>query len=130
MCSVEMAFAGLKVASAATSWQGDRQQAANQSYADYKTRRNADQAYLNDLTKIETERGRAAREKGREEFRAKMKARKDLAAAQNAGFGNSLRVAQDIGNIMTLPLVLREICLLLIINVQMRTQTSKEFITT
>ena len=97
MCSVELAFAGLKVASAATSWQADRQQAANQSYADYKTRRNADQAYLNDLTKIETERGRAAREKGREEFRAKMKARKDLAAAQNAGFGNSLRVAQDIG---------------------------------
>ena len=78
MCSVELAFAGLKIASAATSWQADRQQAANQAYADYRTRQNADQAYLNDLSKIEAERGNAAREKAVEEFRAKMKARKDL----------------------------------------------------
>ena len=92
-----MAVAGLKVGSAVAGWQADRQQASNQAYADYKTRRNADQSYLNDLTKIETERGRAAREKGKEEFKSKMKARKELAAAQNAGFGNSLRVAQDIG---------------------------------
>ena len=99
MCSVELAFAGLKVASAATSWQADRQQAANQAYADYRTRQNADQAYLNDLSKIEAERGNAAREKAVEEFRAKMKARKDLAKAQNAGFGNALRVAQDIGSV-------------------------------
>ena len=76
MCSVELAFAGLKVASAAASWQADRQQAANQSYADFRTRQNADQAYLNDLTKIETERGMAAKEKAREEFRAKMQTRK------------------------------------------------------
>ena len=99
MCSVELAFAGLKVASAATSWQADRQQAANQAYADYRTRQNADQAYLNDLSKIEAERGNAAREKAVEEFRAKMKAKKDLAKAQNAGFGNALRVAQDIGSV-------------------------------
>ena len=97
MCSVELAVAGLKVGSAVAGWQADRQQASNQAYANYKTRRNADQAYLNDLSKIETERGRAAREKGTEEFRAKLKRMKDLAKAQNAGFGNSLRVAQDVG---------------------------------
>jgi hypothetical protein len=97
MCSVELAVAGLKVGSAVAGWQADRQQASNQAYANYKTRRNADQAYLNDLSKIETERGRAAREKGTEELRAKMKRIKDLAKAQNAGFGNSLRVAQDVG---------------------------------
>ena len=94
---VSLAIGTLKVASAVTSWQADRQQAANQSYADFRTRQNADQAYLNDLTKIETERGMAAKEKAREEFRAKMQTRKELAKAQNAGFGNSLRVAQDIG---------------------------------
>ena len=44
MCSVELAFAGLKVASAATSWQAQRQQASNQSYADFRTKQNADQA--------------------------------------------------------------------------------------
>ena len=99
MCSVELAVAGLKVASAASGWQADRQQAANQAYADYQTRANADQAYLNDLSKIETERGQAAREKKVEEFRAKMKARKDTAKALNAGFGNPLRVAQDIGTV-------------------------------
>ena len=60
MCGVELvslAIGTLKVASAVTSWQADRQQAANQSYADFRTRQNADQAYLNDLSKIEAERG-------------------------------------------------------------------------
>ena len=102
MCStdpVTLAIGALKVGTAVTSWQADRQQAANQAYADYETRRNADSAYLNDLSKIETERGRASREKSTEEFRAKMKARKDAAKALNAGFGNPLRVAQDIGSV-------------------------------
>ena len=102
MCGTDpatLAIGAFKVASAVSGWQADRQQAANQSYADYQTRRNADQAYLNDLSKIETERGRASREKSTEEFRAKMKARKDVAKALNAGFGNPLRVAQDIGSV-------------------------------
>lgn len=97
MCSVELAMAGLKVASAATSWQAQRQQASNQAYADYRTKQNADQAYLNDLSDIETERGQAAREKALEKFRLKQKKRADAAKAFNAGFGNPLRVAQDIG---------------------------------
>ncbi len=99
MCSVELAVAGLKVGSAVAGWQADRQQASNQAYADYKTRQNADQSYLKDLEKIESERGLSAREKYREELRAKMKKRADVAKAQNAGFGNDLRVAQDIGTV-------------------------------
>lgn len=94
---VTMAIGALKIGTAVSGWQEQRQQASNQAYADYKTRRNADQAYHNDLTKIETERGRAAREKSTEQLRAKMKRIKDLARAQNAGFGNALRVAQDVG---------------------------------
>ena len=81
MCSVELAMAGLKVASAATSWQAQRQQASNQAYADYRTKQNADQAYLNDLSDIETERGQAAREKALEKFRLKQKKRADAAKA-------------------------------------------------
>ena len=102
MCGTDpatIAIGTIKIASAVSGWQADRQQAANQAYADYETRRNADSAYLNDLSKIETERGRASREKSTEEFRAKMKARKDAAKALNAGFGNPLRVAQDIGSV-------------------------------
>ena len=100
MCSadpVTLAIGALKIGTAVSGWQEQRQQASNQAYADYKTRANADQAYLNDLSKIETERGQAAREKGTEEFRAKLKRMKDLAKAQNSGFGNALRVAQDVG---------------------------------
>ena len=102
MCGTDpatIAIGTIKIASAVSGWQADRQQAANQAYADYETRRNADSAYLTDLSKIETERGRASREKSTEEFRAKMKARKDAAKALNAGFGNPLRVAQDIGSV-------------------------------
>ena len=102
MCGTDpatIAIGTIKIASAVSGWQADRQQAANQAYADYETRRNADSAYLTDISKIDTERGRAAREQSTEELRAKMKRIKDLAAAQNAGFGNPLRVAQDIGTV-------------------------------
>ena len=91
MCGVDpvtLAIGALKVGTAVSGWQEQRQQASNQAYADYKTRANADQAYLNDLSKIETERGQAAREKGTEEFRAKLKRMKDLAKAQKVDLEN------------------------------------------
>ena len=96
---VSMAIGGFKIMTAFTEWKSDRQQAANQAYADYKTRGNADAAYLNDLGEIETERGMAAREKAVENFRAKQTRTKDNAKALNLGFGNALRVQQDIGAI-------------------------------
>ena len=98
MCSpVQWAMMAISVVSAASSWQEQRQQAANQSFADYRTKGHADQAYLADLSKIETERGLAAREKALEEFKSKQQRRKDTAKALNLGFGNPFRVQQDVG---------------------------------
>ena len=57
MCGVNEAMAAFKIVGAVASHREKKQAAANKAYADYKTQRHADAAYLNDLSKIETERG-------------------------------------------------------------------------
>ena len=97
MCGVNEAMTAFKIVGAVASHREKKQQAVNKAAADYQTQRNADQAYLNDLSKIETERGMAAREKGIAEMKNKFAKKAAMANALNLGFGNSVRVVQNIG---------------------------------
>ena len=99
MCGVNEAMAAFKIVGAVASHREKKQAAANKAYADYKTQRHADAAYLNDLSKIETERGRAKREEQVKAFKNKMDRKKAQANALNLGFGNGVRVVQDIGTV-------------------------------
>jgi|TARA_B100000965_G_C19579336_1_gene752809 hypothetical protein len=97
MCGVNEAMAAFKIVGAVASHREKKQQAINKAAADERTMRNADQAYLNDLSKIETERGMAAREKYIAEMRSNFARKAAQANALNLGFGNSVRVVQNIG---------------------------------
>ena len=97
MCGVNEAVAAMKIVGAVASHQEKKTRAREKAAANYQTQRNADQAYLNDLSKIETERGRAAREKAINEFQNKIAKKKATANALNLGFGNGVRVVQNIG---------------------------------
>jgi len=97
MCGVNEAVAAMKIVGAVAGHQEKKARAREKAAADYQTQRNADQAYLNDLSKIETERGRAAREKAMNEFQNKVARKKATANALNLGFGNGVRVVQNIG---------------------------------
>ena len=97
MCGVNEAVAAMKIVGAVASHQEKKTRAREKAASNYQTKRNADQAYLNDLSKIETERGRAAREKAINEFQNKIAKKKATANALNLGFGNGVRVVQNIG---------------------------------
>ena len=57
---------------------------------------NANQAYLNDLSKIDNESSRAVQAKAIAELTSRQELAKNQAMALNSGFGNSLRVMQDM----------------------------------
>jgi len=97
MCGVNEAMMAMKVVGAVASHNEKKTQARQKAASDYQTMRNADQAYLVDLGKIETERGTAAREKAVSEMKNSFARKAAQANALNLGFGNSVRVVQNIG---------------------------------
>ena len=64
--------------------------------ADEKTMEFAQSAYLADLSKIDNETSRAEQARSLEQLRMRQELTKNHAYALNSGFGNSLRVVQDI----------------------------------
>jgi len=98
MCGVTEAMAVIKIGTAVMGHQAKKKQAANQAWANSRARMTANKAYLADLSKIETERGRAAREKALEEFKVTQQKKYDIAKMQNLGFGNPSVIMRDIGS--------------------------------
>lgn len=102
MCGFAEASAVFSIIGKVAEYNAAQQQADYDEAANEQTRRNADQAYLEDLSRIEVERGDAAREKGISDLREKQKRNADQATALNLGFGNPTRVVQNIGTVMDL----------------------------
>ena len=88
---------GMQMLGSMAEYQHEQQLAAMKLKSQRIAMRNANMAYLTDLERIETERGRAARSKALSEFKLKQQKRRDRATALNSGFGNPTRVVQDIG---------------------------------
>lgn len=93
-------MAAMKVVGAVASHNEKKRVAKENAMANARARMTADAAYLADLGKIETERGMATREKYIAEMAEKMKRKKDQATGINLGFGNAVRVVQNIGTVM------------------------------
>jgi len=102
MCGFAEASAILSIVGKVAEYQAAQQQADYDEAANEQTRRNADQAYLEDLSRIEVERGDAAREKSIEQLKENQKRKGDQATGLNLGFGNPTRVVQNIGTVMDL----------------------------
>jgi hypothetical protein len=93
MCDVVTA---LKIGTAIYSHQSKRAIAKGQMRANEQTRRNSDQAYLNDIAKIDREAVSASREKVAEDFRISQEKIKKQAQALNLNAGNGDKIVQDI----------------------------------
>ena len=102
MCGFAEASAVFSIVGKVAEYQAAQQQAEYDEAANEQTRRNADKAYLDDLGRIETERGDAAREKAIADLRETQKRKKEQATGLNLGFGNPTKVVQNIGTIMDL----------------------------
>ena len=93
MCDVVTA---LKIGTAIVSYRNQRAIAKGQQRANDQTRKNSDQAYLNDIAKIDAEYVLASREKKAEDFKTKQESAKKQAQALNMNAGNGAKIIQDI----------------------------------
>ena len=97
MCDAVSAItAGLKIATAVQGYRSQRAVAKGQELANTQTRKNSDQAYLNDLAKIDREAVAASREKQLADFKIKQENNKKQAQALNMNAGNGVKIVQDI----------------------------------
>ena len=97
MCGIPEAQMALAVFSTVAKFQNESAVHQRNTAANEVSMRNADQAYLNDLSKIDNESSRADQAKALAELTLRQETTKKQAMALNSGFGNSLRVMQDLG---------------------------------
>ena len=96
MCGVAEAQLALAVVGTVASYQNDKAVHKRNTAANEVSMQNANQAYLNDLSKIDNESSRAVQAKAIAELTSRQELAKNQAMALNSGFGNSLRVMQDM----------------------------------
>lgn len=91
--------AGLQVVTAIQEHQNAKALAASKRKSQEQTRKNANQAYLNELSYIAQDDIKAEREKRREDFKTSQEKKKKIAQSLNLGAGNAMKVVQDIGGL-------------------------------
>jgi len=96
MCGVAEAQLALAVVGTVASYQNDKAVHKRNTAANEVSMQNANQAYLNDLSKIDNESSRAVQAKAIAELTSRQELAKNQAMALNSGFGNSLKVMQDM----------------------------------
>ena len=96
MCGVAEAQLALAVVTTVADFQNKSAVHKRNTAANEVSMRNADHAYLADLSKIDNESSRAVSAKAIAELTARQELDKNQATAFNSGFGNSLRVMQDM----------------------------------
>ena len=97
MCDAVSAItAGLKIATAVQNYRSQRAVAKGQELANAQTRKNSDQAYLNDLSKIDNEYVLASRERKVADFKTSQEKIKKQSQALNLNAGNGDKIIQDI----------------------------------
>ena len=96
MCGVAEAQLALAVVGTVAKHQNDKAVHEMNTAANEVSMQNANQAYLNDLSKIDNEASRATQAKALAELKARQELTKNQAYALNSGFGNSLKVMQDM----------------------------------
>ena len=96
MCGIPEAQMAISVLTTVASFQNDKDVYKRNTAAQDKTMEHANVAYLNDLSKIDAETSRAEQARSLEMLTMRQELTKNQAYALNSGFGNSLRVVQDI----------------------------------
>jgi len=96
MCGVPEAQLALAVIGTVSKFQSDKRVYKDNLASQKKTMEHANVAYLNDLSRIDAETSRVDQARALEQLRMRQELTKNQAYALNSGFGNSIRVVQDI----------------------------------
>ena len=94
-----MLSTAVQIGGAVMDYQNKKAVAESHSAANTVAMGHYNEAYLNDLAKIDNESGNAVREKALEEFKIKQEKSSQIAEALNLGFGNPLRAVQAVGGV-------------------------------
>ena len=97
MCSIELAMAGIKVASAVSSFQGKKQKANQVAQSNLVAKENASRGYMNDLGYLGWQRTESAEELSRSKFKIKIKKIAMMAEQLNLNVGNPNAIFRDLG---------------------------------
>ena len=96
MCGVPEAQMTLAVVSTVAKFQNEKKVAERNEAANRVTMGNINEAYMNDLAKIDAEASRVDQAQSLERLKMRQELTKNQAYAVNAGFGNALKVMQDM----------------------------------
>ena len=96
MCGVPEAQMALAVVTTVAKFQNEKKIAERNEAANRVTMGNINEAYMNDLAKIDAEASRVDQAQSLEKLKMRQKLTKDQAYAVNSGFGNALKVMQDM----------------------------------
>ena len=96
MCGVAEAQLALAVVGTVAGYQNEKKIAKRNEAANEVTMGNINEAYMNDLAKIDAEASRVDQAQSLERLKMRQELTKNQAYALNSGFGNSLRVMQDM----------------------------------
>ena len=96
MCGIPEAQLALAVIGTVSKFQSDKQVYKRNVAAQKTTMQHANVADLNDLSRIDAETSRTDQARALEQLRMRQELTKNQAYALNSGFGNSIRVVQDI----------------------------------
>ena len=96
MCGVPEAQMALAVVSTVAKFQNEKKVAERNEAANRVTMGNINEAYMNDLAKIDAEASRVDQAQSLERLKMRQELTKNQAYAVNAGFGNALKVMQDM----------------------------------
>jgi len=96
MCGIPEAQLALAVIGTVSKFQSDKQVYKQNLASQKKTMEHANVAYLNDLSRIDAETSRTDQARALEQLKMRQELTKNQAYALNSGFGNSIRVVQDI----------------------------------
>jgi len=96
MCGIPEAQMALTVFTTIAGFQNEKKVAQRNEAANKVTMGNINEAYMNDLAKIDAEASRVDQAQSLEKLKMRQELTKNQAYALNSGFGNSLRVMQDM----------------------------------
>ena len=96
MCGVPEAQMALAVVTTVAKFQNEKKIAERNEAANRVTMGNINEAYMNDLAKIDAEASRVDQAQSLERLKMRQELTKNQAYAVNAGFGNALKVMQDM----------------------------------
>tara|TARA_R100001594_G_scaffold3081_3_gene11853 strand:- start:1409 stop:1915 length:507 start_codon:yes stop_codon:yes gene_type:complete len=105
MCSIQAAGMAINVGSKVMQHQADMMKYRHSAHSNFIAKQNASKSYLDDIGQVDYQLQKAAEEKTREKYKAKIAKISSIAEALNMNAGNANAIFKDIGAAASMDMV-------------------------